>query len=69
MAFVAAIEEYNGYGVSQTSHRFKIEHSQQLQLYGFKVASSNTPSLDWFYFGWEKMFNFDWKPGNRENDI
>ena len=37
-AFLAAISEYNQFGVAATSMRFRIDSATSLQLFGFKVA-------------------------------
>ena len=37
-AFLAAISEYNQFGVAATSMRFRIDSTAALQLFGFKVA-------------------------------
>ena len=40
-AWVAAIEEYNGFGAAKVSARFRIDQATSLQLFGFKVAPLN----------------------------
>ena len=37
-AFLAAINEYNQFGVAATSLRFKVDSQSQDQLFGFQVA-------------------------------
>ena len=37
-AFLAAISEYNQFGVAATSIRFRIDSAAALQLFGFKVT-------------------------------
>ena len=36
-AFMAAVEEFNGYGVAAFSAKHRIDSATALQLYGFKV--------------------------------
>jgi hypothetical protein len=37
-AFLAAIHEYNSYGLAEFNVRFRFDETAQLQLYGFKAT-------------------------------